>query len=714
MTSTNLSHTRRNFIKITATVGGGFMLGFSWFKPYGETGSADVVSDFIELNGYLKIAPDGKVTIQSPNPEVGQNVKTSMPMIVAEELGVNWKDVIVEQAPLNTAVFKRQVAGGSQSIRQTWTTLRTAGATAKHMLIEAAAKQWGVSPMECTAADSVVRHASSGRSASYGSLAAVAATLTPPAPEQVKLKDPSEFTLIGTSQINVDMEDILTGKPIFGMDQKVPGMLYSTALRPPAFGQKLKSFDDKAARAVNGVKDVFKFGNDNKIAVVATSTWAAIKGKKALLATWEDDGTLESTASQNEAMRKLLDTPTTQPKRNDGDVKAAFATADKVIERVYEAPYLPHNPMEPGNFFANVTADKVELSGPAQAPERFRKEVADLLKRDESTVTIGLTRMGGGFGRRLRGDFVLEAAEISSIAKAPVQHIYTREDDMTAGIYRPACMYKFRAAIKGGKLVGYHLTGAGMAMENTVRENYFPAGAIENCLIESHNVPSKVTIGPWRAPVTNFLASAEQSFLDEVAEALGQDAVQLRLDLYERARTNPVGKFDYDVEKSIGVIKLAAEKANWGKAPAGTHQGFSAYFSHNSYVAEVAEVQMESRKPVVKRVVCAVDCGIVINPIAAINQCEGGVIDGIGHAMYGELTLEQGKPQQDNFDKFRLVRMGEQPAVEVHFVPSNNDPTGLGEPTLPPAGGAVANAFYKATGERVYVQPFIKAVKGLG
>ncbi len=711
-----MDNNRRNFIKITATVGGGLMLGFSWLKPSGEKGGTDLHTDFIELNGYLKIAPDGKVTIQSPNPEVGQNVKTSMPMIVAEELGVNWKDVIVEQAPLNTAVFKRQVAGGSQSIRQTWTTLRTAGATARHLLIEAAAKQWGVSPSECSASESTVRH-TSGKTASYGSLATLAATLTPPEPEQVKLKDPSEFTLIGTSQINVDMEDILTGKPIFGMDQHRPGMMYSTALRPPAFGQKLKSFDDRAARAVNGVQQVFRFAND-KVAVVATSTWAAIKGKKALQAIWEDDGTLESTASQNEAMRKKLDEPAAQPKRSDGDVKAAFAAAEKVIERVYEAPFLPHNPMEPGNFFAHVTADKVELSGPAQAPERFRKEVADLLKRDESTISIGLTRMGGGFGRRLRGDFVLEAAEISSIAQAPVLHVYTREDDMTAGIYRPACQYKFRAAIKGGRMTGYHLTGAGMNMDNTVRENYFPAGAIEHCLIESHNIPSKVTIGPWRAPVTNFLATAEQSFLDEVAEALGQDAVQFRLDLYERARTNPVGKFDYDVEKSVGVIKLAAEKANWGAPKAigatGTHQGFSAYYSHNSYVAEVAELQNTGRKTVVKKVICAVDCGIVINPIAAINQAEGGVVDGIGHAMYGDFDFVDGKPQQDNFDTFRLVRMGEQPAVEVHFVKSNNDPTGLGEPTLPPAGGAVANAFYRATGQRIYVQPFVKGVKGLG
>jgi isoquinoline 1-oxidoreductase subunit beta len=718
MTTTTLHHNRRNFLKITATVGGGMMLGFSWFKAYGETGGADIVSDFIELNGYLKIAPDasGKgsiVTIMSPNPEVGQNVKTSMPMIVAEELGVNWKDVVVEQAPLNTAVFKRQVAGGSQSIRQTWTTLRTAGATARHLLVEAAAQQWGVDPSECTAADSLVRHASSGRTATFGSLAALAATLPPPAVEAVKLKDPSEFTLIGTDQGNVDMEPILTGKPIFGMDQKVPGMLYSTALRPPAFGKKLKSFDDKAAKAVNGVVQVFRFAND-KVAVVGTSTWAAIKGKKALSAIWEDDGDLESTASQSEAMRKKLDEPADRPSRSDGDVKAAFAAADKVIERVYEAPFLPHNPMEPGNFFANVMEDRVELSGPIQTPERSRKEVSDLLKRDESTISIGLTRMGGGFGRRLRGDFVVEAAEISSLAKAPVMHVYTREDDMTAGIYRPACTYKFRAGIKDGQLTGYHLTGAGMNMGSTVRENNFPAGAVENYLVESHNLPSKVTTGPWRAPVTNFLATAEQSFLDEVAEALGQDAVQFRLDLFNRAKTNPVGSVDYDVDKSIGVIKLAAEKANWGKAPVGTHQGFSAYYSHNTYVAEVAEVEMNGRKPVVKKVVCAVDCGIVINPLAAINQAEGGVIDGIGHALYGEFSFENGQPQQENFDKFRLIRMGEQPKVDVHFVPSNNDPTGLGEPTLPPAGAAVANAFFRATGERVYNQPFVKGVKGLG
>ena len=702
-------HTRRSFLKVSATAGGGFLLGFQWFTAGAKPDFFEPGADFTEINGYLKIAKNGMVTIFSPNPEVGQNVKTSMPMIVAEELGVAWKDVVVEQAPLNTAVFTRQVAGGSQSIRQTWVALRTAGATARQMLVNAAAANWGVEPSECSAAEGIIRHPG-GKTASYGDLAEAAAKLE--VPKDVKLKDPSEFTLIGTDIRNVDMEGILTGKPLFGIDQRIPGMLYAVALRPPAFGQKLKSFDDTAAKAVNGVKNVLRFGD--KIAVLATSTWAAMKGQKAIKAEWEDPAELENTAAHDEAMRRLLDTPAATPKRSDGDVKAAFAAADQVIERVYEAPFLPHNAMEPLNFFAHVTAEKIELSGPIQPPERSRKEVADLLKRNESEISIGLTRQGGGFGRRLRGDFVLEAAEISSLAQAPVQLIYTREDDMSIGIYRPACKYKFRAAIKGGKLTGYHLTGAGINMDNSTRENYFPAGAVENYLVESHRLDSKVTVGPWRAPVTNFLAFAEQSFLDEVAQAIGMDAVQFRLDLFERAKTNPVGKFDYDVDKFVGVIKLAAEKSNWGKAPAGIHQGFAAYYSHNTYVAETAEVALEGRVPKVKKVVCAVDCGIVINPIAAINQAEGGVIDGIGHAMYGELTIEKGQAQQRNFDQFRLIKMGEQPAVEVHFVKNTNDPTGLGEPTLPPAGGAVANAIHSATGQRLYVQPFVKAMKGLG
>lgn len=685
------------------------MLSFSWLAACSPSEAPKAMpSEWFNLNAYLSIADNGEVTIMSPNPEVGQNVKTSMPMIVAEELDVKWEDVIVKQAPLNSESFTRQVAGGSQSIRQGWQSLRMAGATAREMLKNAAAKQWNVSAADCSTADGYVIHGSD--KLSYGEIATMAAGMK--VPEEVKLKDPSTYKIIGTDRGNVDIEGIITGKPLFGVDTRKEGMQYAVVLRPPAFGLKLKSFDDTEARKVNGVSDVIQF--ESKVAVLANSTWAAIKGQRALKAEWEKDTMLESTSYHDKTMRAMLDKKAAEPKRSDGNARAQLASADKVFEKVYEAPFLPHNVMEPMNFYAHVTADKAEFIGPVQTPERTRSQIAELLGRPEKDITLDLTRMGGGFGRRLYGDFALEAAAISNLSKKPVMVVFTREDDMTAGTYRPAAKYKFKAAIKDGNMVAYHLVGAGVNMGNATRENNFPASTLDHYLVESHNLESNITTGAWRAPITNFLAFAEQSFFDELASELGKDPIQFRLDLFARAKENPVGELQYDVDKSVGVIKLAAEKSNWGNAPEGVYQGFSTYYSHNTYVAEVAEVIMQGNTPVVKRVVCAIDCGIVVNPVGAINQVQGGVIDGIGHAMYGDFSFENGQPQTRNFDKYRLIRMKESPEVEVHFVKSYNDPTGLGEPALPPAGGAIANAIAKATGKRFYKQPFIKEQIVLG
>lgn len=703
------TYNRRSFLKASIAGGGGLMLSFSWLAACNPIGSTkELPSEWFNLNAFLSVADNGDITIMSPNPEVGQNVKTSMPMIIAEELDVNWDDVMVKQAPLNTESYVRQVAGGSQSIRQGWQSLRMAGATAREMLKNAAASKWNVNPSDCKTENGYVIHGSN--KVSYGEVASMAATMEVPA--EVKLKDPSEYKIIGTNKGNVDIEGIITGKALFGIDVKKEGMQHAVVLRPPAFGLKLKSFDDSEARKVNGVSNVLQFGN--KIAVLANSTWAAMKGQSLLKAEWEKDTMLESTSYHDKTMRDLLNKKAAEPKRNDGNARAQFAKADKVIEKVYEAPFLPHNAMEPMNFYGNVTAEKAEFIGPIQTPERTRTQIAELLGRPESEITIDMTRMGGGFGRRLYGDFALEAAEISNIAKVPVKVVFSREDDMTAGTYRPGSKYKFRAAIKDGKMVAYHLVGTGVNMGNATRENNFPACTLDHYLVESHELKSNITTGAWRAPITNFLAFAEQSFFDEVASELGQDPVQFRLDMFARAKENPVGDLQYDVDKSIGVIKLAAEKSGWGKAPEGVYQGFSTYYSHNTYVAEVADVVMQGNTPVVKKVTCAIDCGIVINPMAAINQVQGGVIDGIGHAMYGDFSFEEGQPQFKNFDKYRMIRMKESPEVEVHFVKSNNDPTGLGEPALPPAGGAVANAIAKATGKRFYKQPFIKEQIVLG
>jgi len=707
------THNRRSFLKISGAAGGGMMLGFSWLAgcvSATETEVAKAIPDaWYNINAFLKIGDTGLVTIMSPNPEIGQNVKTSMPMIVAEELDVAWKDVVVEQAPLGND-FDRQVAGGSQSIRKGWESLRMAGATARQMLVNAAAARWEVDASECTVSEGVIKNAA-GETLSYGELAAEAAKLE--VPENVKLKDPKDFKIIGTDTRNVDMENIITGKPLFGLDTKKEGMKYASVLRPPAFGQALADYDDADAKAVEGVSEVLKFGD--KIAVLANSTWAAMQGKKALKANWKAAKKLESTTQHSKEMTALLDKPSKEPKRDDGSVKRAFADADSVIEREYEAPFLPHNCLEPMNFYADVTPEKVFLLGPIQTPAWTREKVAKLLGREESEVDVHMTRMGGGFGRRLYGDFAEEAAEISSLTKTPVQVVFSREDDMTAGTYRPCSKYKFRAAIKDNKITGYHLTEAFVngGMWDPIAQN-FPAACIENVLVESHNLESNITTGAWRAPVTNFLAFAEQAFFDELADIMNVDAVELRLTLLDRAIENPVGKLEYEPEKLKGVIELVAEKSGWGNAPDRVYQGLSAYYSHNTYVAEVAEVIIEDGDPIVKRVVCAVDCGIVVNPIAATNQVEGGIIDGIGHAMYGDFSFVNGQPQHNNFHQYRMIRMGEAPQVDVHFVKSYNSPTGLGEPTLPPAGGAIANAIHAATGRRLYNQPFVKQVDVLG
>ncbi len=700
MTLIKTKFNRRSFLRTSALAGGGIVIGFNWACSPGETVRA-APSEWFDVNAFLSIADNGQVTIMSPNPEIGQNIKTSMPMIVAEELDVAWEDVIVKQAPLSKS-FTRQVAGGSGSIRSSWTILRTAGAAARQLMINTAAQQWDVDPKTLTTEYGVVKNGS--KKMTYAELASLAVMTE--IPEEVPLKDPKDFKIIGNSKKNVDTDAIVTGKPLFGMDFKREGMVYATAMRPPAFGLKLKSFDDSEARKVTGVSDVVQFGD--KIAVIANSTYAAMKGQKALKAEWTSDGKLENTTDHDRELRKMLDTKQDTPRRNDGNVRGAFANADKVIEKVYEAPFLPHNTMEPMNFFADITDTKAELIGPIQTPEWTQGRVAQLLGREAASVTMDMTRMGGGFGRRLYGDFALEVAEISQKIKKPVKLVFSREDDMTAGTYRPASKYKFRAAIKDGKLSGYHLTGAGVNSGSVTRENWFPAGGIENYKVETHNLRSNITTGAWRAPITNFLAIAEQSFFDEVANEMGVDAVQLRLDILERAKTNPVGAIDYDPDKMIGVIKLAAEKGNWGNAEAGVSQGFSAYYSHNTYVAEVAHASMRGNTPKVDKVTCAVDCGIVINPDAAINQIQGGVVDGVGHAMYGDFSFVNGTPQASNFDKYRLIRSKEAPQVDVFFVESLNDPTGLGEPSLPPAGGAVANAIAKATGNRVYNIPFIK------
>ena len=722
---------RRNFLKTSILASGGMLIGFNLLtacKPEAVM-PVDIESlNFNDFNAFIKISNDGYITVFSPNPEIGQGVKTSMPMIIAEELDVEWSKVNVIQGVLDTKNFKRQIAGGSQSIRSSWDAFRQTGATAKQMLVNAAAIKWNVDASTCKASKGIITNAN-GDKLGYGEVVKEAALLE--VPEDVKLKEIKDYTIIGQEIVNVDMDKIILGKPLFGLDYKAEGMVYASVLRPPIFGQKLESFDASEAKKINGVLDVitigekvrkyiqlgkknwtFKLSETDKVVVIAENTWAAIKGKKVLSAIWLDDTKLESTEDHDNILTKILDTKKSNIRREDGNVEKAFSTADKVVEKTYHSPFLPHNCMEPMNFYADVTADKIHLVGSVQTPEYAAAVVADMLGYDVNNVHLEMTRMGGGFGRRLYGDFVYEAAEISAVIKKPVKLISTREDDMTTGIYKPSVKYRIKAALKDGKVTSYHLKEAaiGSNMYGSI-PNFFPAGCIPNYKVETGNYKSNITTGAWRAPYTNFLAFAEQSFFDELAIELNVDPIQLRIDLLQNVKETDDKRIEYSGQRMEDTIKLVREKANWGKTPEGVYQGFAAYYSHNTHVAEIAEIELKNGLPIIKKVTVAVDCGVVVNPSGARNQVEGGVLDGIGHAMYADFSFKNGKPEHENFDSYRLIRMNETPQVEVHFVKNNLSPTGLGEPGLPPAGGAVSNAINAALGKRMYKQPFVKELK---
>lgn len=703
--STLNNTSRRNFLKISSITGGGLLLGFSWFDAGAEMPSVITAANTaanLEFNSFLSIASDGVITIFSPNPELGQNIMTSFPMVVAEELDADWKNVKVVQAPLDKK-FDRQVTGGSGAVPHSWKKLRTAGASARYLLIAAAAKRWNVDAGECTASNSFVIHSKTGNKLSYGELAEEASKFTVPA--DISFKNRKDFKLIGKSPKNVANKDIITGKGIFGLDFYREGMVFATIQRPPAFGTKIKSSDVSAAKKMPGIIDVVVFKNN--VAVVGKSTWEVMKAKKALIVEYEKEGNIESTSDHDQLFASLLNSDAATVRRKDGDVDTAFKNAAKVIKGEYQCPFIPHSPMEPMNFFADVREDAVELIGPTQTPGAARTNTAKLLGVPEEKISVTITRLGGGFGRRLKFDYVLEAAELSSIIKKPVKLIWSREDDMMGGSYRPAVRYRFEAALDAaGNMTGYKLRGVGINAGNSTRENNFPSGAVPNLLIDSVEHQSTITTGAWRAPITNFLAFAEQSFIDDVANAAGKDPIQFRLELLQKARTSPVGAINYNIDRMEAVIRMAAEKSGWGTKK-GVSQGFSVYFSHASYVAQVCDVVMTAGKPVVKKIYAVSDCGEVINKSGALQQVMGAIVDGYGHAMYGKLSFKDGVPEQNNFNSYRLIRMKEIPAIEAHFVDNGIDPTGLGEPALPPTGGAVANAIFKASGIRLRNQPFV-------
>lgn len=742
MEKTNTNFNRRAFLKASAIAGGGLLLQFSAFAKLGlaERGVDSGAAEWNELTGYIKITSNNVIKILCPNPEFGQNVMTSLPMMVAEELDVDWKKVIVEMGPHDSTKLGPQFTGGSNSMRMYWKPLRQAGAAARNMLMQAAAQSWAVPLEEVTTKAGEIYHVKSGKKGVYGDFAATASGM--PVPKDVKVKDVKTFNVVRHSQKNVEGAKIVSGKPLFGLDYKHEGMLIAMPVHPPAFGLKLKSFDATQTLKMHGIKDVFSIklyedgfeqgSFDTRtfnviLVVVGKTTWEVMQARKKLVVEWEPagdvkdtmqgrggkrevivPGELESTGKQMEKMREYASKPA-QLLRKDGDPETAFKNAAQILERTYNAPFLAHNCMEPMNFFAYVTDEKALLVGPLQAPGWTEPTLSKVLKLPADKIEIQMTRMGGGFGRRAYGHYLIEAALISKQAKAPVKLIYSREDDSTYGIYRPMYTATYRAALDADKnLIAFHVKGGGIP-EHAIAANRFPAGAVDNYLAEGWEIPSNITIGAFRAPRSNFNAAAEQSFMDELAEAMGKDPIEMRLDLLKRAKENPVGKNnEYDADRYAGVLKLVKEKSGWNGAE---HKKFSrgvaAYFCHNSYAAHVVDMTTKNGQPYVEQVFSAVDCGIVINPDAATNMVQGAVVDGIGNSLYGGLTHKDGVVVQNNFHSYRIIRMHEAPKkVEVHFIQNDIDPTGLGEPPFPPVFGAVASALYKSTGKRYYQQPF--------
>ena len=742
------SQSRRSFLKSSMLASGGLMISFSGLASATSDPNinvANLADEWNELTGYIKITSDNIIKILNPNPEFGQNVMTSLPMIVAEELDVDWQKVIVEMGPHDNTKLGPQFTGGSNSVRMYWRPLREAGAAARQMLRDAAAQTWGVPVEEVTTKAGMLYHEKTGKSGKYGDFATKAAAN--PIPKSVKLKEIKSFSVVGNSSKNVEGLKIVTGKPLFALDHDYEGMLIAMIEHPPAFGKKLKSFDAAETLKMPGIKDVFTVklyedgfeqgGFDTRtfndlLVVVGNTTWEVMNARKKLKVTWEPisetkeiiggfrgkteiviPAGLESTDTQLEKMAEYAKKPA-QQLRKDGDPETAFANAAQILERTYTAPFLAHNCMEPMNFFAHVTDEKALLIGPHQAPGWIEPTLSKILNLPADKIEIQMTRMGGGFGLRAYGHYMTEAALISRKVKAPVKLIYSREDDMTYGIYRPMYTATYRAALDANKnLIAFHVKGGGIP-EHPVHANRFPAGAIDNYLAEGWTIPSNITIGAFRAPRSNFNAAAEQSFLDELAEMMGKDPIDFRLELLQRAKEKPVGeRNDYDADRYAGVLKLLKEKSGWNNPENKKYsRGVAAYFCHNSYAGHVVDIVKRDGQPYVERVFSAVDCGVVINPDAAVNMVQGAVVDGIGNAFYGGLTHKEGTPEQNNFNKYRIIRLKEAPQkIEVSFVKNDTDPTGLGEPPFPPVFGALANALYKSTGQRFYKQPFEKELK---
>jgi isoquinoline 1-oxidoreductase beta subunit len=735
---------RRGFLKFSALAGGGLLLGFYASNASAADAmvgqpSAATLADF-SPNVFVRISPDGTVTIVAHKPEMGQGVLTSIPMILAEELDADWKSVKLDPLP---PTFANQLSGGSTSVPSNYNNMRQIGATARAMLVTAAAQMWSVPEGELTTAAGVVTHAASNRKAGYGELVAKAATLPVPAANSARLKDPKDFKLLGTRVGGYQNRDIVTGRPLFGIDQKAPGMLFAVYQRCPVFAGKVVSANLDKIKALPGVKDAFVIeGTANLtgllpgVAIVADSTWAAISARRQLEVTWDEgEHASDSSATFARQAAELGAKPEgLATVRNDGDIAAGLAGAAKVVEANYSYPIISHMCLEPMNALVHVQGNRAEAWSGVQDPTAGARVVASASGVPAGNITFHGVRMGGGFGRRWYGGFVAEAAAISQKVGAPVKLTWTREDDLQHDEYRPGGFHHFKAGLDAtGKLVAWqnHFVGfgtmgqgrGGMGLQGatggTMDGGQFPAGFVPNYRQLQSLLDCRIPFGPWRCPGNNAIGFAVQGFINELAHAAGKDPVQFRIDLLAAAAPSaPAGGGrggfggGFNAGRARGVLQLAAEKAGWGRTfERGQGAGIAFHFSHQGYVAYVAEVTV-SRAGVLKvdRVVAAIDVGRqIVNLSGAEAQVQGCIIDALGAAWYQECVLEKGRMVKDNLAEYPMIRIPQAPTrIEVHFLTSDNNPTGLGEPGVPPLAPAVADAIFVATGKRLREFPFSK------